>query len=261
MRFSIDNWFYWENDYCDINSRSTTKNYDLSNIPVIQRRRLPEVAKRMNAFTKRLSEQKIPIIYATHNGEISQTLSIIRTFKDDVSPAKFSLSVHNAIAGLLSIIHKNNQPYQTIDSMSGLLEVAITEAYALLSHYNKVGIVYYDEELPVLLGQNNTGSPLPSLRVFGLLLSAGDDYALSARQISMEKSSTIHNECNIPTENSVCNTACNTGGTTIDMCTEMNKIYHIVDFLSSQVEQKGADKMSSTMSVNYSNTQWIWEKK
>ncbi len=103
LAFNVTDWFYWGDNYYDANTPLINKPggineggihkpiVDLSAIPAIQRRRLPEAAKRMHHFAKRLADEQTPIIYASHNGQVSQTLAIIRSFSTDVSPAKFSV--------------------------------------------------------------------------------------------------------------------------------------------------------------------------
>ncbi len=186
LAFDVADWFYWGDNYYDTNTplnkpedmRDIHKPIaDLSAIPAIQRRRLPEVAKRMHHFAKRLADEQTPIIYASYNGQVSQTLAIIRSFAADVSPAKFSVSVHNAIAGLLSVIHKNTLSYQAIDSLSGLIESAIVEAAGLLTKHEKVGIIYYDETLPTELAVHN--EEIPAMRVFALTICRGNHYCLA----------------------------------------------------------------------------------
>lgn len=226
LNFTLTNWFYWGNlCYLTDNSAGATEpSYDLSDIAILQRRRLPEVAKRIHRFAQALAHEQTPIIYASHNGEISQTLTIIRSFSDDVSPAKFSLSVHNAIAGLLSVTHKNMQSYQVIDSLSGLVETAVVEAMGLLAQHKKVGIVYYDEMLPTELMTSDDDQP--QTQVLALTLTHGQDYHL-------EK---------IPSPNQQ----------PLDIMTaEFANIRGIADFL------QGTEKTSYN---RYANTTWQWSR-
>lgn len=226
ITFNIDNGFYWGDDYFDPQTVAATsdKAYDLSDIPAMQRRRLPEVAKRIHRFAQTLADEQTPVIYASHNGEISQTLSIIRSFSGDVSPAKFSLSVHNAIAGLLSVTHKNTQSYQAIDSLSGLIETAVVEAIGLLTKHHRVGIVYHDETLPTEL--MTTDENPPTTQVLALTLTRGQDYRL-------EKTRTPNQQ---PLD---------------EMTAEFTHIRGIADFLFG----------SKTHCCNrYANTTWQWSR-
>lgn len=225
--FTIKNWLYWGTDYVDSQTATAVsdKTHNLSDIPALQRRRLPEVAKRIHRFAQALANEQTPIIYASHNGEISQTLSIIRSFSGDVSPAKFSLSVHNAIAGLLSVTHKNCQSYQAIDSLSGLIETAVVEAVGLLTQHETVGIVYHDETLPTEL-MHKDDSNAPTTQVLGLKLQRGQVYQLQKTPAPRQQ----------PADK---------------MTMEFTNIQGIADFLRSE---------KKVLCNRYANTTWQWSR-
>jgi hypothetical protein len=91
-------------------------------------------------------------VFASRHGEFGRTLALLQTLAADepVSPADFSLSVHNALAGLLSIAVKNPSGHTSVaagsDSFaSGLLEAASCVAAA---PEQPSLLVYYDEPLP-----------------------------------------------------------------------------------------------------------------
>ncbi|PIE45703.1 MAG: hypothetical protein CSA44_01770 [Gammaproteobacteria bacterium] len=187
ISFSITDWLYWGDIFCcQSNIEPIAKRQpDLSNIPAIQRRRLPLVARRINQFVLTAKKENIPTVYFPQQGEISQTLAIIRSYENEVSPAKFSLSVHNAIAGILSVIHQNKQSYQVIDSLSGGIEMAIVEAVSLLSQHKRVNVVYYDEALPQdfrVFYQDGHSGELPSTMVLGLTICQGNDLTLTKQK-------------------------------------------------------------------------------
>lgn len=230
LTFHLENWFYWGESYYDkrMPNGITEQQYDLSDIPAIKRRRLPEVAKRIHRFSQRLADEQIPIIYASYNAEFSQTLAIIRSFNDDVSPAKFSLSVHNAIAGLLSVTHKNTQSYQAMDSLSGLIETAIVEAKGLLLNHEKVGIVYYDETLPAEFA--SAGDNVPDTHVFAITLCREQD---NEQTYHLEKIPT-------PKQHAVDR-----------MTVEFANVVQIADFLHGD---------ANTLVNTYANTTWKWSR-
>lgn len=226
INFSLTDWFYWGDTYysSDVPVGDVEPSYDLSDIPAMQRRRLPEVAKRIHRYAQAVAGEHIPLIYVSYNGEISQTLSIIRSFSGDVSPAKFSLSVHNAIAGLLSATHKNSQSYQAIDSLSGGVETALVEAIGLLAQHRKVAIVYYDETLPTEL--MTTDANPPATQVLALTVQRGQDYRL--QKIVAPNQQALDN-----------------------MPAEFANIQGIANFL------RGENK---TLRNHYANTTWQWSR-
>jgi hypothetical protein len=91
-------------------------------------------------------------VFATRHGEFSRTLSLLRTLAADepVSPADFSLSVHNALAGLLSIASKNQEGHTSLAAAGDTFACGLLEAAATLAASPKqpVLLVYYDEPLP-----------------------------------------------------------------------------------------------------------------
>ncbi len=72
------------------------------------------------------------LVFASRHGEFGRTLSILDALVSDegVSPADFTLSVHHALAGLLSIVRKNRQGHTAVAAGSesfffGLLDALL----------------------------------------------------------------------------------------------------------------------------------------
>lgn len=94
----------------------------------------------------------IKFIFCSRHGEFRRNLSLLNQLAkgEELSPADFSLSVHNAIAGLLSISSNNKAGHVAIAAghdtfCAGLLE-AIGAVYQVPDQ--PVLFVYYDEPLP-----------------------------------------------------------------------------------------------------------------
>jgi hypothetical protein len=62
----------------------------------------------------------------------------------DVSPTAFSLSVHNAVAGLISIFYGNEAPCLTMATNKKGVSVALFEAYSMLRETSQVSLTIYD---------------------------------------------------------------------------------------------------------------------
>lgn len=92
------------------------------------------------------------IISASRHGEFSRTLSILDTFvtNEEVAPADFTLSVHHAIAGLLSIAQRNHRGHTTIAAGPDSFGFGFIEAVTCLIDrpQESIVLVYYDEPLP-----------------------------------------------------------------------------------------------------------------
>lgn len=184
--FNITDWFYWGEYYLDNNEpniKKVEKKVELTGISSLQKRRFPDVAKKINAFFLAANTKNEPIIYTSKYGQLAKTMAIIRGFADEVSPAKFSMSVHNAIPGLLSATHQSKIPYQTIDSMAGMIEMAMFEASSLLNKHPAVNVVYFDESLSsAFYSQQNNALNDAEIEnnsvVLALRLTAGSTYGL-----------------------------------------------------------------------------------
>ncbi|OTG75596.1 beta-ketoacyl synthase [Acinetobacter terrae] len=125
----------------------------LEQIPAMQRRRLSRIAKlALNSAIQSLNSESVDyIVWASQYGDEHKTLKILADVLQDQtpSPTQFSTSVHNAIAGLYSILCQDATPST---SLAASWSEALIEAYAWLKTTPKpnarVLVVYYDEALP-----------------------------------------------------------------------------------------------------------------
>jgi len=125
----------------------------LEQIPAMQRRRLSGIAKlALNSAIQSLNTESVDyIVWASQYGDEHKTLKILADVLQDQtpSPTQFSTSVHNAIAGLYSILCQDATPST---SLAASWSEALIEAYAWLKTTPKpnarVLVVYYDEALP-----------------------------------------------------------------------------------------------------------------
>ena len=125
----------------------------LEQIPAMQRRRLSGIAKlALNSAIQSLNAESVDyIVWASQYGDEHKTLKILADVLQDQtpSPTQFSTSVHNAIAGLYSILCQDATPST---SLAASWSEALIEAYAWLKTTPKpnarVLLVYYDDALP-----------------------------------------------------------------------------------------------------------------
>lgn len=181
--FNISNWSAWMlGELSRLENMPQIKYGEplLENISPMVKRRMPKLSKYIydmdQSVDLEFDAKDVPIVFASKNAELCRTFKIIRSFDTDVSPAQFSMSVHNAIAGLLSVIKKNNSVYTVIDSLSGPLEAAIIEAVSLLYEHKTVKIIYFDEDLPVELLNSYPDNNKPV--VLMLLIQKGHNFSL-----------------------------------------------------------------------------------
>ena len=121
-------------------------------VPKMLQRRLSPLAKAVfNSADKCIvTSEQIPIVFSSANGEICKSLAMLNAIQagDEVSPAAFSLSVHNAIAGLFSIVYANQQEITVIASGQEGIAPAFIEGLGILQEgAQAVLLVLYDEPI------------------------------------------------------------------------------------------------------------------
>jgi hypothetical protein len=122
-------------------------------VPLLLRRRVSQLGQQaLRAAWSSPHSLSSRLIFASRHGEFSRTLSILEALTDDepVSPADFTLSVHHALAGLLSIARANRQGHTAIAAGHDSFGFGMLEALACLTEKpsEPVVLVYYDEPLP-----------------------------------------------------------------------------------------------------------------
>jgi hypothetical protein len=122
-------------------------------LPTMLRRRISVIGQMAFRASYALSgNRSARFIFCTRHGEFQRTLNILKSLsaREPVSPAEFSLSVHNALAGLLSIAWKNTAGHTTISAGADSFGSGMFDAIACLKSQpaDPVMIVYFDDLLP-----------------------------------------------------------------------------------------------------------------
>lgn len=127
----------------------------LQDIPAMQRRRLSPLAKiALHTARTALAGQTVDyIVWTSVCGDEKITAEIMTDIAhgQTPSPTQFSVSVHNAISGLYSILYKDDTKAVSLSSSSTTAwSDALFEAYAFLKTTGKQRalIVHYDAPLP-----------------------------------------------------------------------------------------------------------------
>ncbi|MBK6738484.1 MAG: beta-ketoacyl synthase chain length factor [Haliea sp.] len=164
MKITVERWCSWEirdgllplcsRYYQGALSTEAIEKPALDNVPAIQRRRLGSLARTVFHVLDQCVEksQDEPIIFSSVMGEIHRTQGILNSIAADeaVSPAAFSLSVHNGIGGLWSVIHGVKAPIIALAPPFNSPVPALLEAAGILNEggYPAVNVVYYEENYP-----------------------------------------------------------------------------------------------------------------
>jgi len=136
-----------------------------------------------------------PLVFSSKMGEINRTQDILEHIAADngVSPASFSLSVHNAIGGIWSMVHGIDAPMIAVAPHDCSPIPAILEAASLLDEgrYAAVNIIYCEERYPEFYGPYFDGPPSPLALGLRLVHSTEIDREMAC-QVSLERA-TPHN--------------------------------------------------------------------
>ena len=166
-------------------SVATSEFEALKAIPPMQRRRLSPLAKlALNSALNLLQHHQVDyIVWASQFGDEEKTLNILKDILQGEfpSPTQFSTSVHNAIAGLYSILKKDD----TIStSLSATWSEAIIEAYAFLKTHpaKKALVVYYDFPIPNVYADLN---PFEAFSLAGIISLNEPNVVLNLNHIAM----------------------------------------------------------------------------
>ncbi len=95
----------------------------------------------------------VPTVFCSRHGECMRSVELLADLADGqpLSPASFSLSVHNAAAGLFSIARQDQASHAALAAGHAGVEHAVIEACGLLADgASEVLLVVYDGVLPAL---------------------------------------------------------------------------------------------------------------
>lgn len=160
----------------------------LKKISPILRRRFTKMGKVAAASLCGLElEQNTPLVFASRHGDVDLTLSLLQNIASDqdLSPTGFSLAVHNAIAGLLSIAQKDTSPITSVAACQDMLPIALLEAITQLQDFPKVVCLICDTPVPEIYQPYTESSDIPY--AIALLLSRDNGVALSLSKSSMQE--------------------------------------------------------------------------
>ncbi len=147
---SREDWIGWLHG---VKARKDAAAQAVVSLPTMLRRRISVVGQMAFRASYALSENQMPrFIFCTRHGEFQRTLRMLQSLaaQEPVSPAEFSLSVHNALAGLLSIARSNTAGHTTISAGADSFGSAMLDAVGCLKSkpFEPVMLVYFDDLLP-----------------------------------------------------------------------------------------------------------------
>jgi hypothetical protein len=122
-------------------------------LPTLLRRRVSPIGQEVFRAAYAIDElRKARFVFCSRYGELDRTLRILQSIceTEPISPADFSLSVHNALAGLLSIAAKNTASHTAIAAGGDSFACGLLEAVTLLNDGSDTPVLmaYFDDALP-----------------------------------------------------------------------------------------------------------------
>ena len=193
IKFNVESWAAWapglstEGDwqqwFTGQQSLDESSKPNIKYIPPILRRRLSYLGKGVGAaLNEAAGDACYPTIFCSRHGDLQQTLAMLQELaaEQPLSPTAFSLSVHNAIAGVLSIGRKNTSNFTALAAGEDGVWHAILESVAQLqtSGSDKVLCVIYDAPVPELYADDVPVVPFPHALALLLNRESGTAYSL-----------------------------------------------------------------------------------
>jgi hypothetical protein len=123
-------------------------------IPVLHRRRMSTLSKMAVQTALEVTEGQSPdfLVFCSQHGELKRTRDLLAAIvaRGELSPTSFSQSVHNASAGLYTIIAASRAPATSLAAGPGTFAYGWIEAQAFLASQpaKRALVVSYDEPLP-----------------------------------------------------------------------------------------------------------------
>ena len=227
--FIIQSWNVWPPIAVDDEKLALLQKTILTSVPKMLKRRLSPLAK--TVFCAALSCEKevsaLPIVFSSTHGELAKSLKMMKTIEagEEISPTSFSLSVHNAIAGLFSIAFDNKIQATVLAAGEEGMATAFIEAAGLFHEgESEVLVVFYDEPLPDFFPSAPYQVTAKTCAVALKLIQEG-----AGQKVTFEKGSISGDEGEQPLQ-----------------------LPKLIDFLTCQIQQK--------LQIITPRHSWHWEK-
>jgi hypothetical protein len=159
MQVDVVNWKFWSAENTDEIAPARAVQ-----LPASIRRRLNKFGRSVGNMLADYMTDAPLIVFASRYGDAERSVNILQEIAEGepISPMQFSLSVHNAVSGVLSIGWKLTEMQSVISAGAQTIQMGLIEAAALAQEFpdKKVLFVYVDYPLPEIFGKyEETCSP------------------------------------------------------------------------------------------------------
>ena len=126
----------------------------LDEVPAMQRRRIEQLGRmavQVAYWCGRAGTDAVPMVFCSRHGDVRRSLEMLEQGArgEPLSPTRFGLSVHNAIAALYSIVRGVRGNCIALAAGQAGAETAVVEAAGLLADgAHEVLVVVYEAALP-----------------------------------------------------------------------------------------------------------------
>lgn len=174
LTFSIHDWKAWTPAQHDAQP-------DVSVVPAMLRRRLSPIGRAALSVIMPLAQTHgaMPLVYVSRHGDLNRTLGLLEELAkgEPMSPTAFSLSVHNATAGLFSIQQQLTQNITALSGGAQELVPGLLESLGLCDlHTPRVLCVFCDETPPAIY-QHQVDQPAQPYAV-AMIVGQGESWQL-----------------------------------------------------------------------------------
>ena len=179
----------------------------LAEVPAMMRRRidrLGRMALQVAYWCQAPATANDPapaLVFASRYGDVARSVGLLGQLAsaEPLSPIGFSMSVHNAIAALYSIVRADTQSYSTVAAGAETIHAAVTEALGLLADgHAQVLLVYYDEPLPAPFAHFGATEDFARAWACRLSLAQAGDGELLQLQVEPSAPDQARAHCGLP---------------------------------------------------------------
>jgi hypothetical protein len=205
LRFAVRDWFAWtpgretRADWCTWAGGTDVPDESAAAMPAVpmmlRRRATPIGQKLLGAALACRDVGSARYVVASRHGEYDRTVGILTSLaaREAPSPAEFSMSVHNGLAGLLSIHTGNKLGHVAVAAGEDSFAYGLVEAALCLTEEPEtpVLLLYYDAPLPASYEPFQSPSEAELPVIVALALEKAHDAAVSCAWMPA-KSGAVH---------------------------------------------------------------------
>jgi len=134
---------------------------DVSFLPALLRRRLDRYGRMAlhTAWPCCEGEETVQTVFASRHGALNRTMELLNALarEETLSPTLFTLSVHNSVAGLLSIARKDRGASTAMAAGPDTLILSLLEGAAMVHEgARRVLVIYVDDTVPKIYQSQTT---------------------------------------------------------------------------------------------------------